>query len=115
MATYLYRCRVCPETIREIQMPRMEPPAAAFCDQCFSPMQRLYTAPTISVHQTGSEWLNEVAAGRGDPPSGLTREQGKAAALAKAKSDRGMANQSSKQPKTISTGSKTAMRPYVPE
>lgn len=88
----------------------MNPPGFT-CPRCVVPTQRIYTAPQVSVHQTGADWLNEVANGYGDPPAGMTREQGMAAAKAKARSDKQMAHQSGKAHKTISLPGNTAAHP----
>lgn len=114
MATYLYACDPC-GTTQEERVATMEPPTEVRCPTCSGYTRRVYSPPYAFTHQTGADWLNEVAEGRGDPPAGMTQQEGKRAALAKSKSDRQMAHQSGKQPKTISTGTASAMKPYTPE
>lgn len=111
MSTYLYFCPSCERIYEKVRLDynpaRVEPCVFGH------PSKRVFTPPLVSVHQSGADWLNEVANGYGDPPSGLTREEGMAAARAKARSDRQMARQSGKVHPTISTASHPAASPYI--
>lgn len=115
MATYVFSCKHCGD-VKEFRVPHMEPPRFITCENCWSQeyMKRVYTAPHTFTHQTGAEWLNEVANGYGDPPAGMTREQGMAAARAKAWADKQM-GKSGKEHPSISTASHPAMKQYIPE
>ena len=92
----------------------MEPPKFVSCDgcSCLGYMQRVYTAPRSFTHQTGAEWLNEVATGYGDPPAGMSREKGMAVARAKAAFDKKQHGQKPAARKMISAGS-SPMKEYM--
>lgn len=111
MPTYLYSCPSC-QRIFEKYRNNYNPQPIEPCP-FGHPARRVFTAPHIAVSQSGAEWLNEVANGYGDPPAGLTREQGMVAARAKARSDKLMAHQSGKVHPTISTPSHPAAQPHI--
>lgn len=82
---YDFQCQSCGD-ILEIKWPMNHELPTVTCDDCESPMQRLYSMPVISMPETSAvEVLNRHVRGEGDPLPGYTQAQTKWMANEKAR------------------------------